>query len=630
MATDGASVRVMRAVSSLISKWIKAYDQRLIVRLVVFAMAIVVVGVVMRIVILLPYLKDGLTELSSSHQLSLAGYVAGDIGGKVRERLDLLDQLGGVLPLEILEDPERLGMWLAERHTINPVFSNGLMVVPAHGRGIVAEYPPIPGRAALDYGGSDWLISAMASGRRVIGKPIRGRASNEPIIIMAAPVMGRDGRPVAVVAGVTVLTAPGFLDLLQSTRIGETGGFLLISPKDDLFIAATDTSKILTPLPPPGRNPLHDRAMAGYRGVGITTNIAGIRELSAIASVPGTDWFLVARLPTAEAFALVDRVRGFILRNSIVVGAAVVVLLLLVLPHFLRPLSVVSRQIHRMAEGDIPLQPVPVARRDEVGDLAQGFNYLLARLDEVTAQKEAEERLRMADKERMENSLRQWMADTSHELRTPIAVLRAQIEALQDGVYAVDDHTLHVLHRETMGLSRLVDDLNTLARSDVGQLDCRFDPVDPLTLLDDVVGAFANRYAAAGLAVEWADRPVVLPVVSGDSERLRQVFSNLLENTLRYTNSGGRLRIGCVVAAQSLTLHVDDSHPNVPAEALPRLFERFFRVDASRSRERGGAGIGLSLCRGIVEAHGGSIVAAESPLGGLRIVLVLPCLVSRA
>ncbi len=623
-------VRAMGSVSSVILRWVKAYDQRVVVRLGVFAVALVMVGMLGRIAVLLPYLKEGLAEFSTSHQMALAGYVAGDIGGKVKDRLDLLDHLVGVLPPDLLDDPERLRAWLKDRQDTNPIFSNGMMVVRRNGLGAIAEYPMVAGRLPLDYADSDWLADAVREGRAVLGKPIRGRATNEPIIIMAAPILGRDGRAVAVLAGVTALAAPGFLDLLQRTRIGETGGFLLISPRDNVFVAATDRSKTLAPLPRPGLNPLHDRAMAGYRGTGITTNIVGVEELSAMVSVPGTDWFLVARLPTDEAFALIERTRVFIMRNSIFLSGFAAMACLVVLPRFLRPLTTVSRLIHRMAEGEIPLQPVPVVRRDEVGELATGFNVLLARLTEVTAQKEAEERLRMADKERMEVSLRQWMADTSHELRTPIAVLRAQIEAIQDGVHTVDERTFDVLHRETMGLSRLVDDLNTLALSDVGRLECRFDPVEPLSLLDDVVGAFGNRYAAAGLGIEWLERPAVHPVMSGDSERLRQVFSNLLENTLRYTDAGGRLRIGCVVEPRTLTLHFDDTAPGVPAEALPRLFERFFRVEASRSRVRGGAGIGMALCRSIVEAHGRSIAAAASPLDGLRVTLVLPCLVVKA
>jgi two-component system sensor histidine kinase BaeS len=284
-----------------------------------------------------------------------------------------------------------------------------------------------------------------------------------------------------------------------------------------------------------------------------------------------------------------------------------------------------------MAAGDIELQPLRVERQDEVGDLVQGFNFLLSRLEEVTNQKLAAERLRLAEKERMEIALRHLLADTSHELRTPITVLRAQIEALQDGIFLPDTRRLNILHDEVMGMARLVETLFTLARSDIGQLECRSDPIDIFAVLDHVVSAFRNRYAEAGMTIAWTEGADRGPVVIGDVAGLRQVFANLLENTLRYTDPGGRLVVSCRTGARdtgdhAVTLTFDDTAPGVPAEALPRLFERFFRVETSRSRAGGGSGIGLALCQSLVAAHGGAISAEASPLGGLRVTVRLPCI----
>ncbi|CAA7619121.1 putative Histidine kinase [Candidatus Terasakiella magnetica] len=620
----------MGMASSWMIRWIKAYNHSVVTRIVVFGIIVVMLGLFMRVVFLLPFLKEGLTALNASHQMAIADYIAGDISGKIRTRMDLLARLAAHLPPEMLNDPARLSAWVKERHDSYPVFSNGLVVVSGDGRGILAEYPPLDGRPNLDFTDAEWFQAIRHEHAPVMGTPMHGRLDGTPIVIMAAPVFAPDREIIAVLAGVSALGAPGFLDLLQNTRIGEAGGFLLISPRDKIFVAATDPAKTLAPLPKPGINLLHDQAMAGYRGTGITVNAQGVEEFSAITSVPGTGWFLVARIPTSEAFTVLEQVRTFILRNSLVVAVVVVVILLLVLPRFLRPLTDAARLIHRMAEGEIPLQQVPVVRHDEVGDLTRGFNVLLARFNDVTAQKVAEERLRVTERERMTQSLRQWMADTSHELRTPIAVLRAQIEALQDGVSSVDERSLGILHRETMGLSRLVDDLYTLARSDVGQLDCHFDLMAPISLLEDVICDFAPRYATAGLLVRWTRRPKTAPVISGDTERLRQVFANLMENTLRYTNAGGILEIACDVEQASLALHFDDTEPAVPDEMLPHVFTRFFRVDPSRSRAKGGAGIGLALCRSIIELHGGQIIARASVKGGLGITITLPCLTAGA
>ena len=616
----------MRVVSAQFLKVVNACSRSVVVRLMLFAMAMIAIGLLLRIAILLPYMRERLSELSSAHQLAIAEYVAKDIDAKMRARLDFAGYLADHLPLALLADKRRLQDWLEEHLQESPLFPNGLIVVRGDGRGAIADYPVLAGRRDLDYTASDFFVQARETRRTVVGKPVRGRASGAPVIILAAPVRDRQGRVVAVLAGVTPIAAPGFLNLMQETRIGQSGGFLLVSPQDDLFVAATDTSKALTPLPRPGANVLHDRAMAGYRGTGITTNIHGVEELSAIASVPSTGWFLVARVPTDEALEALDSVKSFLVRSTAMVAIVVIGLGGLAVRQIFKPLTSAALAMHRMARGEMALQPLPVARRDEVGELVEGFNFLLARLDEATTQTLAEERLRLAEKERMEALLRQWMADTSHELRTPISVLRAQIEAIQDGVFTVDARRLDLLHGEVMGISRLVEDLFTLARSDVGQLERRSDAMAPVDLVDDVVSAFRERYAAAGLDIEWdEDGNACGPMVIGDSAQIRRVFSNLMENTLRYTDRGGRLRIRWSVAAGRLALAFDDTAPGVPDDALPHLFKRFYRVDISRSRASGGSGIGLALCHSLIEAHGGTITASHSPLGGLHVTILLPC-----
>jgi len=605
-------------------KLANAYSRSMVVRLVVFGICVVAVGLILRVMILLPYIRGRMVELSSEHQLAIAGYVARDIDLKIAARRNMLDRMAASLPPALLAAPGRLEAWLRERQEINPIFSHGFAVIPPDGHGATADYPVLAGRRALDFSGSDFFIGAVTERRPVIGKPIRGRASGEGVLVMAVPVIDSAGTVLAVLTGTTAIAAPDFLDLMQKTPIAKTGGFLLISPRDDIFVAATDPAKVLTPLPRPGVNPLHDRAMAGYRGTGVTVNLHGVEELSAMASVDNAGWFLVARVPTAEALEALDSARGFILRWALGLALMVVLLGGTLAHFFFKPLINTSRLIHRMAMGEIELQPLPVIRHDEVGDVAEGFNFLLSRLDEVTEQKLAAERMRLAEKERTATMLRQWMADTSHELRTPIAVLQAQIEAIQDGVFTVDAKRLGVLHHEVLGVSRLVNDLFALARSDTNQLECRIEPVDILGLLDDAVTAFHERFAEAGLEIRWPGHAEDGPMVSGDAMRLRQVLSNLLENSLRYTDAGGRLQLEWSVQDNDLLLHFDDTAPAVPPEALPRLFERFYRVDVSRSRASGGSGLGLCLCRSYVEAQGGTITVRASPLGGLGATIRLP------
>ena len=270
---------------------------------------------------------------------------------------------------------------------------------------------------------------------------------------------------------------------------------------------------------------------------------------------------------------------------------------------FLLPLKRVAQATHLLAGGNYATR-VEVRSGDELGRLADDFNKLAETL------------------ERNETLRRRFMADVSHELRTPLAVLSAELEAIEDGVRPLNKSSLTSLRGEVAALSKLVNDLNQLALADVGALTYRKENVDVVPLVEQAVESYRERLAARGLELE-ADWREVAPVY-GDTDRLLQMFRNLLENSARYTDAGGRVRVAVRRDQDRVAIDFDDSAPGVPPDALPRLFERFFRVDAARTRANGGAGLGLALCRSIADAHGGDIRAEHSPLGGLRVRVVLP------
>ncbi len=242
---------------------------------------------------------------------------------------------------------------------------------------------------------------------------------------------------------------------------------------------------------------------------------------------------------------------------------------------------------------------------DEVGQLARDFNQLAFAL------------------ERNERMRREFMASISHELRTPLAVLRGELEALEDGVRALDAMSLRSLQQEVGLLNKLVADLYELSLADVGALTYRKSPVDLIELLQLSLAGAAGRCRERGLSLEMTVPERTRPVLA-DAGRLQQLFGNLLENSLRYTDSGGRLRIEVVQDGAGIGVDWMDSGPGVPDAELSRLFERFYRAEASRRRASGGSGLGLAICRSIAEAHGGTLEARRSPLGGLWLHLQLP------
>ena len=180
------------------------------------------------------------------------------------------------------------------------------------------------------------------------------------------------------------------------------------------------------------------------------------------------------------------------------------------------------------------------------------------------------------------------------------------------------------LHGEALHLAKLVDDLYQLALSDVGALSYSRRELDPLEVLEEVVDAQRQRFTQSRLALEMPQRHAPDLRVFADSVRLSQLFHNLLENSRRYTDPGGRLEISWEVEGQTLHIDFRDSAPGVPMADLEQLFDRFYRGEKSRSRAKGGAGLGLAICRNIVEGHEGRIVARPSPLGGVWVRASLP------
>lgn len=270
-----------------------------------------------------------------------------------------------------------------------------------------------------------------------------------------------------------------------------------------------------------------------------------------------------------------------------------------------RPLVGFQTAARRLAAGDYEAR-VEVMASDELGCLGRDLNALAEAL------------------EGSEHARRRWVADISHELRTPLAVLRAQIEALQDGVRPLDRAAVDALHSDALRLSRLVDDLYQLSMTDFGALAYRKEPCEPAAILASDVDAFIGHFAAAGLSLRLEDRLVAPVRLQADAERLSQLFRNLLRNSLQYTDAGGGLTVTVQRADGALLMDFRDTPPGVPEEALSRLFERLYRVDASRSRATGGAGLGLAIARNIAEAHGGAISARPAPEGGLWVRVTLP------
>ena len=299
----------------------------------------------------------------------------------------------------------------------------------------------------------------------------------------------------------------------------------------------------------------------------------------------------------------VGRAFGLTLLYSLLASGAVAAVIaaassLFVSRRIVEPLRDMMAATRRIAAGRygerVPVGD-PVGESDELGALSESFNSMAASL------------------ERAERNRLELIGDVSHELRTPLSTLQGYMEGLIEGVVEPSDETWALLYGEAERMRRIVDDLSRLSHAESGQLDLEIAVVYPAEVVRIVVERMAPLFDEKGVELENAT-PESLPPVSADGDRGVQVLTNLLGNALRHTPAGGRVTVGAEAREGEIAFWVEDTGEGIPAGDLPRVFERFYRAEKSRSRggARGGSGLGLAISRALVEAMGGSI-RAESP-----------------
>lgn len=273
-----------------------------------------------------------------------------------------------------------------------------------------------------------------------------------------------------------------------------------------------------------------------------------------------------------------------------------------------RPVMQLVRGTRALANGDYASR-IPVRGTDELSQLSADFNALAQTLDQNRTARQ------------------QWIADISHELRTPLAILRGELESIQDGIRPMNPDTVESLHNEVVHLNTLVNDLHELSLSDLGALEYKKQLINVSEILDQAVDMHQQMAVKHQLRLNLriqSPHPNNEIMMLGDPNRLQQLFDNLLTNACRYTDPGGEIQVFMKEQGGQVIIEHFDSAPGVSEKDLSHIFERLYRVETSRNRAKGGSGLGLTICRNIVEAHEGSIVADHSPLGGLKLTITLP------
>lgn len=303
--------------------------------------------------------------------------------------------------------------------------------------------------------------------------------------------------------------------------------------------------------------------------------------------------------------ALLNRLGRGVFLAGIIAGALGLILALGLAYTLIRPVRALTFAAQKLAEGDLS-QRVEVSGEDELATLGHTFNQMADTLQQA------------------EEARRAMTADIAHELRTPLAVQRANLEALQDGVYPLTGENLAPVIEQNHLLTHLVEDLRTLALADAGQIELERSPTDFSALVGRVVERFQPQAVTQQVKLNVTPPASPIPEVLLDPTRLEQILTNLLSNALRFTPEGGQVDLALDSTPKTVLVRVHDSGPGIPEEALPYIFGRFYRVDKSRSRAEGGSGLGLAIARQLARAHGGDLTVANHPAGGAVFTLILP------
>ena len=329
-------------------------------------------------------LRTDMQRLLGEQQSSTVSLVAAQVNGELASRLGALQSVASSSTQAMQAGPAAMQTLIAQLPVLQTLFNGGVIAYDANGAK-VADFQGPSQAPRISHLNEEVIATALHDGRATIGRPVRSETMQTPIFCMAAPIRDAQGKIIGVLAGVTNLAIPNFLDGLLGSRYGQSGYYLLEEPKGRLIITGTDKLRVMQPLPAPGVNELIDRYVAGYDGSGVMVSPVGVEVLSSAARIPVAGWFIVGALPTEEAFAPIHSMQQRMLAATLLLTLLAGGLTWWMLRRQLAPLSAAVAQLAGMSDESKPLQALPVSRPDEIGRLIDGFNRLLKTLGQREA-----------------------------------------------------------------------------------------------------------------------------------------------------------------------------------------------------------------------------------------------------
>jgi C4-dicarboxylate-specific signal transduction histidine kinase len=570
----------------------------------------VAIGAVSLYYSIVPSTKDELQSLVQKSQLSFANYIASDIDRQIIKREDIVDTLSKKIPTQLLNhnNKQQLKEWL-DFHSYNTkVFKLGIVVVSVDGE-VLVDSIELKNRKNLNYLQKPWFQKAIESDEVVISTPFLGEVSKKPMMNIAKVIKDSKNRAIAVVYGAMLLNDKGFMQFVYENKIGDSGGFLVISPNDEIFVASSNPDMVLKKTPPKGVNLLHDRAMAGYRGTGVTKNAYDVVELSAMASIESTGWFLVVRMPIDEAYKPIRNINDKIIDSMFINLVLFTIILVVVMLYLLKPIKNYSKNIRDMADSKKPLTTLDITNKDEVSQMAMGFNMLVKRVKDD-----------MHTKDKLAQ-MGEMLSIIAHQWKQPLSVISS-----------ISSTTRLKNTMATLESKEIAENMDDIGK----QIDFMADTIDEFRhffnpnkekKLEDL--NLPIETAISLLLLELQNKKIEitkdinLPTkIYTLSNELIQVLLNLIKNAKEQFSDEIEDKYIKIIGYEDENysyIIIKDNAGGIAENMIDKIFDKYF----STKGEKKGTGIGLDLCKTIIEKNCNGKISVENSDKGAKFTIRL-------
>ena len=560
-------------------------------------------------------LRSDIVQRIEKHEFRALKDFAVYLDEQLQDSMDMLASEAPNVPRVSLTNLPALEQYLQREKALLTVFDD-LYVFDAKGL-LLVDWPRKSGRRMLDMSARDYVQGVISRRETVISAPILGKATRQPIVVVATPVFGPQGELSGILAGVLNLHKPNLLGSISSRKNGETGYYYLVS-HERVRIAHPDPALVLQRVPANSGNEPFERAMEGFEGTLEGTNTKGLQGLFTFARLETTGWVVGSVVPTQEAFA---PIRQMYLRMLLITGVLLLVflpLLWLFARRLVRPFMELSQAMEQtaqqMREGQPVVHGIEPRGGTEIRTVTQAFNAF------VEARIQAEQELSVArDAAQQANASKsQFLANMSHEIRTPMNGILGMTElCLQTRMTQEQRSYLEMVNASARSLLAVINDILDFSKIEARKLELDPHEFSLHDMVRDCTRSLSLRAAEKGLEMICEVAHDVPARLLGDPMRLNQILTNLLANAIKFTAQGEIVLSVHVLSAQGhavlLEWSVQDSGIGIPLDKQGMIFDTFTQADAGTARRFGGSGLGLAICRSLVQMMGGTIGVHSVP-----------------